>query len=308
MLAVLLTIIGVGLACLAYASLVERNWFALRTHRVPCLPTGTPAVRVLHISDLHFRRGQRRKRAFLARCATTNPDLVVGTGDFLGGADAVEATVDAMTQIRPRTSAFFVLGSNDYYGSTPTNPFKYLVGPSNRHKPKGRPNPWRDLVAGLQERGWRLINNETANLTLDGFGPVDIVGLDDPHLRRDDLSVASPRSHEGFRLAIVHSPDAAPALAALGYDLIVCGHTHGGQLRVPGFGALVTNSTLPRTMARGLHRLDGAWLHVSAGMGTNPYAPVRFACRPEACLLELVPREETGTQAVPERMRSKQRR
>ncbi len=307
MLAVLLWIIAFGVACLLYASLLERNWFVLRTHRVPCLPSGSPPVRVLHISDLHFRRGQRRKDAFLRRLARTEPDLVVGTGDFLGGRESVDATVEAMTQIRPAVQAFFVLGSNDYYGSSPTNPFKYFLGPSNRHAPKGRPNPWRELVSGLRDRGWRLINNEATQVTLDGGGTVDVVGLDDPHLRRDDLTVASPRSDDGFRLAVVHSPDAAPALADLGYDLIVCGHTHGGQIRVPGVGALVTNSTLPRGMARGLHRLGGAWLHVSAGMGTSPFAPVRFACRPEACVLELVSRD-VASQALPERTRSKQRR
>lgn len=293
LLTVLLILVAAGLALLAYASLVERNWFALRTHRVPCLPPGSKPVRVLHISDLHFRRGQRLKRAFLGRCAQTNPDLVVGTGDFLGGADAVDATVEAMTQIRPTAAALFVLGSNDYYGSMPSNPFKYFMGPSNRRKPKGKLNPWRELVDGLEQRGWRLINNTATGVTIDGLGAVDVVGLDDPHLRRDDITVASPRDGDGFRLAVVHSPDAAPALAGLGYDLIVCGHTHGGQVRVPGVGALVTNSTLPRSMARGLHRMDGAWLHVSAGMGTNPYTPVRFACRPEACVLELVPREAT---------------
>ena len=291
LLVAILGLFGAGLACLAYASLVERNWFALRTHQVPCLPPGSKPVRMLHISDLHFRNGQRLKRAFLARCARTNPDLVVGTGDFLGSPHAVDATVEAMTQIPPGAGALFVLGSNDYYRSSPSNPFKYFAGPSNRRKPKGKPNPWRDLVERLEARGWRLINNTATGVSLNGVGSVDVVGLDDPHLRRDDLTVASPRNGEGFRLAVVHSPDAAPALADLGYDLIVCGHTHGGQLRVPGIGALVTNSTLPRSMARGLHRMNDAWLHVSAGMGTSPYAPIRFACRPEACLLELVPRE-----------------
>ena len=73
-------------------------------------------------------------------------------------------------------------------------------------------------------------------------------------------------------------------MAADGFDLLLAGHTHGGQVCVPGFGALVTNCGLPRSMAKGLHRWPGsdAWLHVSAGLGTHPTAPVRFACRPEA--------------------------
>lgn len=283
MVPVLAGVLGAGLLTLAYAALIERNWFALRRHVVPCLPPGAPPLRILHLSDLHFRAGQRAKRRFLARCAALGPDLVVGTGDFLGDARSAEAAAAAAGEIGGRLGGLFVLGSNDYYGPRLKNPLVYFR--KARRRIVGVPNPWRELVAALERRGWRLINNRA--IRLDG---IDVVGLDDPHIGREDLSVASARDGEGFRLAVVHSPDAAPALAALGYDLIVCGHTHGGQVRVPGVGALVTNSRLPRQMARGLHRLEDAWLHVSAGLGTSMYAPVRFACRPEACLLELVPR------------------
>ena len=297
MLPVLLGIVAFGVACLLYASLIERNWFALRTHRVPCLPAGARPIRILHVSDLHFREGQRRKHRFLARCAATAPDLVVCTGDFLDEESGIEAAVPAVAQIRPASRALFVLGSHDYYASRPGNPLKYFLGPSNRKPPAGRLLPWRDLIAKLEEHGWEPILNRATTVDVDGLGTVDVVGLDDPHIKRDDLSVASPRSAPGLRLAVVHSPDAAPALADLGYDLIVCGHTHGGQVRVPGVGALVTNSKIPRRMARGLSRLGDAWLHVSAGLGTSRYAPIRFACRPEACVLVLTPADGAATNA-----------
>jgi predicted MPP superfamily phosphohydrolase len=81
-------------------------------------------------------------------------------------------------------------------------------------------------------------------------------------------------------------------MASDGFALLLAGHTHGGQVRVPFYGALTTNCDLPHSMARGLHRWPNsdAWLHVSAGLGTHPTAPVRFACRPEATVLTLIPR------------------
>ena len=82
-----------------------------------------------------------------------------------------------------------------------------------------------------------------------------------------------------------------------GFDLLLAGHTHGGQVCLPGYGTLVTNCGIDRDRARGLHQHPSgpgprqrAYLHVSAGLGTSPYAPVRFSCRPEATLLTLVPR------------------
>ena len=281
MLIALLIVVCAGLLVLVYASLIERNWFTLRRHRIPCLPPGSAPMTILHLSDLHLRAPQHRKRAFLKSLASLRPDLVIGTGDFIGDAHSNAEAVEAVTSIGAREAALYVLGSNDYYGPRPKNPLRYFF--KGRRVIHGKPNPWRDLVEGLNARGWRLINNTATSI--DG---VDIVGLDDEHIGRADLSVARKRNGDGFRLAVAHSPDVARALADLDYDLIVCGHTHGGQICIPGVGALVTNSDLPRKMARGVHRLGDSWLHVSAGLGTSMYAPFRLACRPEVCVLDLV--------------------
>ena len=87
----------------------------------------------------------------------------------------------------------------------------------------------------------------------------------------------------------MHSPDTAPEAAALGYRLIVAGHTHGGQVRLPWIGALVTNCSMPRAFASGLVRMGSSVLHTSRGLGTSKYAPFRFWCRPEATYLDLHP-------------------
>ena len=118
-------------------------------------------------------------------------------------------------------------------------------------------------------------------------------GVDDPHLTRDRYETiagaASPAVN--LRLGLTHSPEprVLDRFAADGYQLVMAGHTHGGQLCLPFYGALVTNCDLDRSRAKGVSQWGtGMQLHVSAGIGTSPYAPVRFCCRPEATLLTLI--------------------
>jgi len=278
----LLGLVAAGLLVAAYAVFVERRWYALRRHRLDILPAGGP-LHILHVSDLHMLDGDRRARAFLA--SLPQADVVVATGDLVGEPEAVEWLVGSMRPLRGRMASLFVLGSNDLYAPRPLNWFRYFVPHDKRKRRHGRRGRGGDLVRLLEADGWVHLKNRKLGGGLDGV-PAEVVGLDDPHIHRGDLRVAA-RTRGGFGLAIVHSPDPAPELAALGYDLVVAGHTHGGQVRLPWFGALVTNSSIPRRMARGLHRLGGGYLHVSAGMGTSKFAPFRLFCRPEATLLEL---------------------
>jgi len=281
-----------GALGLAYAGLVERNAFVLRRYDVPVLAPGERPLRLLHVSDVHMLGRQRRKQAFLSSLADERPDLVVTTGDNLAGADGIAGMLDAMAPLRG-VPGVFVLGSNDYYAPKPKNPFKYFF--ANHKRVAGDPLPWRDLVRGFTELGWTDLTN-ARTVTEAGGRRVEAVGVDDPHLKRDRLDVAdAPPAGAALRLALVHAPEprALDRFERSGYDLILCGHTHGGQLRVPGVGALVTNCGIDRARARGLSRWGRAWLHVSAGLGTSPYAPVRFACRPEATLLTLTPAPAT---------------
>jgi uncharacterized protein len=181
-----------------------------------------------------------------------------------------------------------VLGSNDYWAPRFRSWFSYFRGPSSRAPRSAGRNPWRELVAGLEDQGWLVLSNRRERL-----GDVELAGMDDPHIRRDNPRVAVPGDGDAARLRIglVHSPyrHSLDAFERNGYRLLLAGHTHGGQVRLPGVGALVTNCDLPRERVRGLSRWGSSWLHVSAGLGTSKYAPFRFACRPEASLLELVP-------------------
>jgi predicted MPP superfamily phosphohydrolase len=288
-----LALAGAAVAGVGYAAGVERNAFVLRRYDVPVLPPGSAPLKVLHVSDAHMLGRQQRKQAFISSLAAEEPDLVVTTGDNLAGPDGIPAMLAALAPFRG-VPGIFVLGSNDYYAPKPKNPLKYF---RPRHKRViGDPLPWRDLVDGLEAMGWYDLTN-LRRVVAAGGREVEVCGVDDPHLKRDRLAVADPPVDPALplHLGLVHAPEprALSRFARAGFDLLLSGHTHGGQLRVPGVGALVTNCGLDRARARGLSRFDGAWLHVSAGLGTSPYAPVRFACRPEASLLTLTPRDGT---------------
>ncbi|WP_204035774.1 metallophosphoesterase [Micromonospora qiuiae] len=284
--------VATGAAALAYASLVERNMFTLRRFDVPVLATGTEPLRVLHLSDLHMTPNQLRKQRWVASLAALDPDLVVVTGDNMAHPGAVPGVLRALQPLLDYPGAF-VFGSNDYTGPVWKNPFTYFL--PDREYTEGVELPYEELRDVFTGAGWTDLNNRRVTVKAGGRA-IDMAGVDDPHVERDDYSsVSGPvDTAAGLAIALTHSPEPAllDEMAADGFGLLLAGHTHGGQVCVPGVGALVTNCGLPRSMAKGLHRWPGSdsWLHVSAGLGTHPTAPVRFACPPEASLLTLIPR------------------
>lgn len=276
------------------SAVVETRAFALRRVDVPVLAAGSAPLRLLHLSDLHLTPAQQRKQRWVRGLEALEPDLVVVTGDFVGHQDALVPLLDCLDGLLDRPGTF-VLGSNDYYSPILRNPARYLLPGGQDLSRKGEPLPWRDQVAALRDRGWRDLTNRRDRLDVGGRS-IALVGVDDPHLGYDDLSaVAGPADEADVAIAVAHAPylRVLDRFAADGWPLLLAGHTHGGQLRVPGYGALVTNCDLDRRRARGLSRHTvgsrTSWLHVSAGLGTSPYAPVRFCCRPEATLLTLRP-------------------
>jgi predicted MPP superfamily phosphohydrolase len=300
----LLGLAAAGLGGLAYA-VAEAHRYTLRRVEVPVLPPGQPALRVLHISDLHLTPRHRGRVAWVQALDALEPDLVVVTGDFLGHQESVPTVVEALGPLLDRPGAF-VLGSNDYYEPGVVRPWRYLTGPSELEKQRAL-LPWGDLVKELGSAGWHDLSNARSHIVADGRS-IDLRGVDDPHIGRDRYAeVAGPFDADAdLALGVTHAPylRILDGMAADGAGLILAGHTHGGQLCIPGYGALVTNCDLEPGRAKGLSRHARPWdgagdpgfggvdgrgvqLHVSAGLGTSPYAPVRFACPPEATLLTL---------------------
>ncbi|MEV0066789.1 metallophosphoesterase [Amycolatopsis sp. NPDC050768] len=285
--------LALGTATLGYAVGVERWRFTLRTAELPVLAPGSKPFTILHVSDLHMLPGHRAKQRWVAALDRLEPDLVVNTGDNLSHRTAVPSVLRALGPLLDRPGVF-VFGSNDYYAPKPKNPARYLMPKGKKKRIHGTKLPWRDLRAAFLEHGWTDLTHSRHTLDVAGQA-VFAAGLDDPHLHRDRYrEIAGPADAGAVvRLGVTHSPEprVLDPFATDGYDLVLAGHTHGGQLRLPGYGALVTNCELDRTRARGASRWGAhMWLHVSAGLGTSPYAPARFACPPEASLLTLVPR------------------
>ncbi|MBT0567174.1 metallophosphoesterase [Williamsia sp. CHRR-6] len=277
-------------AGLAYATLIERNAFTLRHRTMSVLEPGSATLRVLHISDLHMLPGQRLKQAWVAELASLEPDLVVNTGDNLAHPQAVPSVIQALDGLLSRPG-LFVFGSNDYFGPTKKNPLKYFD--KNHKRVHGDPLPWQDLRAAFTERGWLDATHTIRELEVAGVR-IAAAGVDDPHLKRDRYETVAGRPNPlaHLRLGLTHSPEprVLDQFAADGYDLVVAGHTHGGQLCLPFYGALVTNCDIDRSRVKGPSTWGASMkLHVSAGLGTSPYAPARFCCRPEATLLTLTP-------------------
>jgi len=286
-----------GAAAVGYATVIERNWFALRRYQVPLLPPGSSSLRVLHISDAHLTPGRKRLMSWIRSLDDLDPHLVVNTGDSISHPESVRFFLDALGPLLDRPGAF-VLGSNDLYAPEPVNPARYLLGPSSRWRIKKGPDlPWEKLRDDMAAAGWLDLNNQRGRLSAGGLD-VSLAGVHDSHIKKDRYEQVAGRADPAadLRIGVMHSPE--PRLldrfATDGYELLLAGHTHGGQLCLPFYGTVITNCGIDRERARGLHRHPAggrAWLHVSAGLGTSPWAPARFACRPEASLLTLMPRD-----------------
>jgi len=291
-----------GAAAAVWGIGIERYLFTVREATASALAPGSAPLRVLHISDAHMAPWQHRKQDWLASLAQLKPDLIVNTGDNLGhrdGLDGIRRAFEPFAGI----PGVFVHGSNDVTEPSPRNPFRYFMGPSKKHQK----SPLLDTAAMdrffTDELGWTNLNNAAARLTVAGE-TVDLFGVSDAHRDWDRLDVLpdaigalGPRDAGTSVLGVTHAPyqRVLNGFTDLGADAIFGGHTHGGQVCLPGFGALVANCDIPLKQAKGLstwtHDHRTVPLNVSAGCGHSIYAPVRFACRPEATLLTLTARQ-----------------
>ncbi|GAA4284613.1 metallophosphoesterase [Brevibacterium daeguense] len=283
---------AVGAAGGVWAAGIEPHLFRVRRHRLTVLPAGAPVLRVLHVSDLHLASWQHHKKRWVHGLRSLEPDLVVNTGDNMS-ADLLDDLLDTYGDLLDLPGVF-VLGSNDFHAAEMKNPARYLFAPSEAGGERSKPGlPTREMVDAFTARSWLQLDNRDAELTVKGVR-ISFSGLGDAHMDADRITAGHPAfaSGAGVRIGVTHAPylRTLDAFAEAGADVVFAGHTHGGQLRIPFWGAPVTNCDLDRSRARGVFDHRGTAVEISAGLGFSPYAPVRFACPPEVSLVELAPR------------------
>ena len=259
-----------GLLCIAYGTLVEPWTLEVRRVEVRSPKLGGP-VRLAHVSDLHMRRWTRIEERVLAAVRGMEPDAVLVTGDFGANptvADDVRRFVRELAAIAP---TYCSRGNHEYRGHCP--------------------------MESLQGLGATWLVNAKARVRAQGT-TLDVVGVD----AGDEAAV---RSLEGslepgvFSILLYHYPDLVPELAGLAYDLMLCGHTHGGQVRLPWLGALICMSRPGTACSHGLFQAEGRTAHVSRGIGCESYLlpRIRFRCPPEVTLIALEPGPPSATDA-----------
>jgi predicted MPP superfamily phosphohydrolase len=290
----LIATFSVGISLLLWGVLIERNRFSVVREELSILKPGSKPIRVLHISDIHMAPWQKRKQAWIASLSKLEPDLVVNTGDNLGHRDAVRPTLNSLASIL-KVPGVFVNGSNDYHAPEIRNPLAYLNKPSTpTHKEL---IDSKKLTDPFEAAGWKNLNNAQGTITIQGTR-IGFLGLDDPHDELADFASLPKQKQKlgspDLLVGVAHAPylQVLEAFSSQGAQLAFAGHTHGGQVCLPKFGALVTNCDLPAKMAKGLSEHDFGkrklFLNVCAGLGTSIFAPIRLFCKPEVRLLTLV--------------------
>lgn len=277
--------------------------FGLRYETLALLPPDHAPVRILHISDLHLIAGDTRKIEFVRNLADVAPDVVVNTGDNPGGSDAVDDVLKALAPLL-HTPGVFVTGSNDMYGPKRANPLRYLRGPSKFQHAASTDSHGdvshidvKKMFDGFATSGqWHRLDNRSVRLHVRDDIAIDFAGTGDAHMHKDVWpGFTTANATTLLRVAVTHAPYRRVLDQAIddGAQLVLAGHTHGGQVALPDYGAIVSNCDLPTGLAAGLFRWRAhgktGLVNVSAGIGASPTVPLRTFCRPEAVVLDLVP-------------------
>jgi predicted MPP superfamily phosphohydrolase len=255
---------AIGLLCIAYGLWIETEWLEV-THQEVRTPKLLPGehLRIALISDLHVAGRHRALSEMIATINEAQPDLVLFTGDALNAQDGLPVFRDALESMHAREGRFAVRGNHDVWYWRNTD----LFGGGVAQELTGTP---------VMLRGDRVA------LCGAPFGATERVTA--------CLEQAPTRA---LRIVAYHTPDFVEDAAALHADVYLAGHTHGGQVRLPVYGAVVTMSKFDKKYEAGRYEVDQTVLYVSRGIGEERWFPrFRFLCRPEMTVIDVLGEEK----------------
>ncbi len=254
---------AIGASCFVYALRVEPYWLDVSHARItsPRIPAGSQPLRIVHISDLHCDPQPRLEERLPDIIANQQPDLIVFTGDSVNSPDGLPVLKKCLSALAKIAPTYVVKGNWDSWY-------------------------WRelDLFGGT---GVKELKADSEAITIRGI-PVRIAGLAVGQEANLDKTLAESGAGE-VKIFLYHYPDLIHQEAGHGVDLYCAGHTHGGQVALPFYGALVTFSRFGKRYESGLHREGNTWLYVNRGIGMEGgRAPrVRFFARPEVTVISI---------------------
>ncbi len=252
----------VGIAGLLYSYFIEPYWIDVNVVTIPTTRVAGP-LRVVQISDLHCDRTARNEERAVRIINGLEPDIIVATGDFLNHASALPRLREMLGRLEAPLGKFAVTGNLDI-------------------------RRWSDLDL-FEGTGFHLLEGETVIVTREA----DVIGIFGRGFVLSDAAgtPAGDFPADRFDLFLFHSPDLVEDVSGRGVDLYLCGHTHGGQVALPWYGALITFSKFGKKYESGLYQVGDTTLYVNRGLGMEPRpAPqVRFFARPEIAVFDIVP-------------------
>lgn len=264
----LLVLVVLSVALLGLYAVIEpyRLRLARRVVPVPGLPGAFDGLRLLHLSDIHLGSWHGGGRHAGVAAVSCSYDAIFVTGDLIERNSHIYECAELLGAMAARAPVYVVLGNHDF-------------GPSRK------PNDPDALAEALRSRGVHVLRNQAVAMERHGER-LWIAGVDDPYKHRDDVAAAlkDVPPHSSV-LLLAHSADVLPRVPPERVGLVLAGHSHGGQVRLPLLGAIVSRTRTRLPDYRHLVRYGTMLVHLSPGLGSP--IPVRFLCPPEASVVEL---------------------
>ncbi|MDD5621987.1 MAG: metallophosphoesterase [Actinomycetota bacterium] len=282
--------------------------------------SGKPLLTILHLSDFHLRKNFKGKKLFkfVQSLAGMNVDLIFITGDLIGNSVSTEYMIEMLGPLKAKLGKYAIFGVHDHYDKAL---IEFVRNMFKRKKSYRKENDIDNMVKRLKSIGIEALINESRKIELNaaGINSIEIIGLDDPIVKKIDIgrafshidpisrmepvekfdyrkvfALSETKIHEinnngKLRIVIMHTPDTDSIinLASKKTDIIFSGHTHGGQVRLPLAGAIISGCKIKTKFASGLFYLRTLVLYVTRGLGEGKYSQFRFYCPPEASLIRV---------------------